>query len=192
MTFDDGPHARDTPALLALLDAYGLKATFFHVGERGATAPDLVRAVAAAGHQIGIHGYQHQSFLLKSETSLREELAKAQDALARASKREPAAITAVRPPFGHFTPSILDTLVAAGYLPTMWSLVPFHWLQSAEATVRQVMNGTENGTILVLHEGLPGPAVLDLAAATLPHLIAGGYRFVTVHELWANFQKKDA
>ena len=191
LTFDDGPHTRDTPALLALLDDLGVKASFFHVGARAAAEPALARQVADAGHQIGLHGYEHQSFLLKREEMLLEELARAQDILAQATGREPAAFSAVRPPFGHFTPSILNALLAAGYLPTMWTLVPFHWLQPAETTVRQVLNGVANGSILVLHETLPGPAVLDLAAAVLPLLIDAGYTFVTVQELWTNSQQKE-
>ncbi len=95
---------------------------------------------------------------------LLEGVGGAQDILAQATGREPVAFNAVRPPFGHFTPSILNALLAAGYLPTMWTLVPFHWLQPAETTVRQVLNGVANGSILVLHETLPGPAVLDLVA----------------------------
>ena len=191
LTFDDGPYTRDTPALLALLDGLGVGASFFHVGVRAAAEPALARQVADAGHQIGLHGYEHQSFLLKREEMLLEELARAQDILAQATGREPAAFSAVRPPFGHFTPPILNALIAAGYLPTMWTLVPFHWLQPAETTVRQVLNGVANGSILVLHETLPGPAVLDLAAAVLPLLIDAGYTFVTVQELWTNSQQKE-
>lgn len=191
LTFDDGPYARDTPALLALLGDLGVKATFFHVGARAAAEPALARQVADAGHQISLHGYEHQSFLLKREAALLQELARAQDVLAQATGREPSAFSAVRPPFGHFTPPILDALVAAGYLPTMWTLVPFHWLQPAETTVRQTLNGVANGTILVLHESLPGPAVLDLAAAVLPDLLDAGYTFVTIHELWTNSRQRN-
>jgi len=184
LTFDDGPNARETPQLLALLARYGVKATFFHVGTRAAAEPQLVRQVLDAGHQIGIHGYEHHSFLLKSEAALRRELAETQQLLAEASGRELADFTAVRPPFGHFTPAILQTLTTDGYLPTMWSLVPFHWLQSAETTVRQIRNGVDNGTILVLHEGLAGPAVVDLAETVLPQLVDAGFHFVTIHEMW--------
>src|SRR4051812_10065527 len=54
LTFDDGPNAETTPLLLALLDHYGVKATFFHVGERAAKAIETVQEVARAGHQIGL------------------------------------------------------------------------------------------------------------------------------------------
>jgi peptidoglycan/xylan/chitin deacetylase (PgdA/CDA1 family) len=190
LTFDDGPDAKSTPALLALLERYQVKATFFQIGARASSAPQLVQQVAAAGHQIGLHGYQHQSFLLKDSKTLLGELAKAQRVIADASGGGPENFNAVRPPFGHFTPAILDTLSSASYLPTMWSVVPFHWLQSAEMTKRQILAETKNGTILVLHEALPGPAVVDLTEAVLPKLLDEGYRFLTIHEMWTNLQQK--
>src|SRR5688572_26509588 len=70
LTFDDGPHPSATPDLLALLDLYQVRATFFHVGQHAAGAPHLVQQVLAAGHQIGLHGYKHHSFLLKSRKRL--------------------------------------------------------------------------------------------------------------------------
>lgn len=189
LTFDDGPDANSTPALLALLEDYQVKATFFHIGQRASSAPHLVQQVAA-GHQIGLHGYQHQSFLLKDGKTLLSELAMAQRVIAEATGEEAESFNAVRPPFGHFTPAILDTLNRASYLPTMWSVVPFHWLQSAEMTKRQILDETKNGAILVLHEAMPGPAVVDLTKTILPKLLDDGYRFLTIHELWANLPQK--
>ena len=78
LTFDDGPHQESTPALLSLLDHYGITATFFHIGRRAAAAPHLVQLVAAAGHQIGLHGYRHRSFFLTRAAVLRNELAQVQ------------------------------------------------------------------------------------------------------------------
>lgn len=185
LTFDDGPHVVETPLLLDLLDQYGLKATFFQIGSRAAANPYLSRLVLDAGHQIGLHGYEHQSFLLKNEHTLLAELAKAQQILADATGRDPKTFNAVRPPFGHFTPTILGALLGAGYLPVMWGLVPFHWLQTTDMTISQVQGGVGNGTILVLHEGLPGPAVTKLTASVLPYLVDEGYHFLTINEMWA-------
>lgn len=184
LTFDDGPNAVETPILLDLLGQYGVKATFFQIGARAAANPHLSRLVVEAGHQIGLHGYEHQSFLLKNESTLLAELAKAQQVLADATGQDPATFNAVRPPFGHFSPTILKTLLGAGYLPVMWSLVPFHWLQTADMTISQVQSGVHNGTILVMHEGLPGPAVTKLMITLLPYLVNEGYDFLTINELW--------
>ena len=53
MTFDDGPHPVLTPQLLDMLKARGIRATFFLVGQNAAEYPDIVRRIAAEGHEIG-------------------------------------------------------------------------------------------------------------------------------------------
>ena len=55
MTFDDGPHPVLTPRLLDVLKARGIKATFFLIGQNAAEYPDIVRRIAAEGHEIGNH-----------------------------------------------------------------------------------------------------------------------------------------
>ena len=66
LTFDDGPDPENTPRLLDVLDRHRARATFFMVGERAARHPDLVRRVAAAGHEIGNHSFSHQRMILLS------------------------------------------------------------------------------------------------------------------------------
>ena len=100
LSFDDGPHPHDTPALLAVLARHRVTATFSWLGERAEARPDLVREAAAAGHQLMIHGYRHRSFLIKQREELGAMLAGTQQFLATHSGRDPAQITGVRPPFG--------------------------------------------------------------------------------------------
>lgn len=183
LTFDDGPDPAATADLLALLDSYRAKATFFHIGQRATHSPATVKEVAEAGHQIGLHGYLHESFVLKRSSTLCAELALTQTVLADATGLPTSAFTTVRPPYGHFTPAILKSLALWGYQPVMWTVVPFHWLQNAETTIQQVRTGVSNGAIVVLHENLPGPPVRRLAAAVLPHLVNEGYNFVTIDDL---------
>lgn len=185
LTFDDGPHPESTPHLLAQLERLDIRATFFQVGRRAAAAPHLTRALVEAGHQVGLHGLDHRSFLLRSPGEVLEELAAVQALLAEATGRDPVTFRAVRPPYGHFTPALLNALLAAGYVPTMWSIVPLHWLQPAEETIRQVLQEARGGDLLVLHESLPGPPVTALTDAILPPLLAEGYRFVTIDTMWA-------
>lgn len=58
LTFDDGPSAR-TPELLAILEEYDIKATFFVVGRESEEARQWMRDIVAAGHTLGIHTYSH-------------------------------------------------------------------------------------------------------------------------------------
>ena len=184
LTFDDGPHPRDTPCLLEVLAKHDIKATFFSVGSQVELHSDLTRAVATAGHQIGIHGYRHRAFLLERPAALHSQLAFTQQLIATAVQRTPATIRDVRPPFGIFTPATLRRLISWGYRPVMWSLVPLHWLQPAETTIRQVTRQVRAGSLLVLHERLPGPPVAALADSIVARLKAADFQFATVEEMW--------
>src|SRR5690349_436064 len=62
LTFDDGPNPASTPEVLRILAQHGARATFFMVGEAATKYPDLVREVAAGGHAIANHSWNHLSF----------------------------------------------------------------------------------------------------------------------------------
>lgn len=192
LTFDDGPHPRDTEALLDVLDHHRVRATFFHIGRRAAEHPALVRAVYDAGHDLGIHGYEHRAFPLIPAPTLHDHLRRAADVLAQASGTEPAQFRYVRPPFGWFTPAILRSLQGWNLRPVMWTVVPVHWLQTSTRTYRDVVRETCDGALLVLHESLSGPAVAHLCDGILNRLEDQGFEFTTVDDLWrTTFQGAD-
>ncbi|HEY3229269.1 MAG TPA: polysaccharide deacetylase family protein [Roseiflexaceae bacterium] len=184
LTFDDGPDPRDTPQLLDVLAQQQVTATFFELGQRAERWPALVRAVAVAGHQLALHGYRHRPFPLEARLALRGQLAYTQRLLAALGGQESSAIRDVRPPYGLCTPAGLIALAAWGYRPVMWSVVPFHWQQSANATIVQTTRLVRAGSVLVLHESLGGPAVADLADVIVTRLKAAGFQFVSVDQMW--------
>ena len=59
LTFDDGPHPVHTPEILDILAEYGIKATFFVIGENATWYGDLVKTEYESGHEIGNHTYSH-------------------------------------------------------------------------------------------------------------------------------------
>lgn len=185
LTFDDGPDPRDTPALLEVLGRHGVTATFSWLGERVEAHPELVAQAAAAGHQLMIHGYRHRSFLLEQQPALRGMLNQTRDLLARHSGRDPATITSVRPPFGHFSGPILSSLLAWGYQPVLCSIMPTHWIQPALLSVRHVVAQAEPGSLIVLHETLSGPPVAELTDSILAGLADRAFSFVTIDQLRA-------
>jgi len=93
LTFDDGPHAKMTPKVLAALAEYGVKATFFMVGDRAAANPAMVRRVADAGHTIGSHTRSHENLANLGQAEALEAINAGEAALAAAlapSGRKPA------------------------------------------------------------------------------------------------------
>jgi peptidoglycan/xylan/chitin deacetylase (PgdA/CDA1 family) len=183
LTFDDGPDRRDTLALLEVLARERVTATFCHVGERVAANPGLTATVAAAGHQVGLHGYRHQPFVLLPPELLHTQLDRTRDLVARVTNRPAEAVVDVRPPYGAITPALADTLVRWGYRPLIGGIVPVHWLQPREQTVAQILQYAHPGGVIVLHETLGGPPITRIVAEIIPRLAAQGYSFVTVAQM---------
>ena len=76
LTFDDGPHPLSTPRFLEVLDRLGVRATFFLLGRWAARAPGLVKEITGAGHEIGLHGYDHRCLLLRGPRATYTDLAR--------------------------------------------------------------------------------------------------------------------
>ncbi len=184
LTFDDGPHRRFTPGLLEVLDRYGVQATFFVLGQQVDNTPEIVRDIYAAGHWLGLHGYDHQPFVLSE--GLRESLELTKQSISRACGLDPELIRDVRPPYGVFTPWTLDALLTWGYRPVMWQVVSDDSLQpGVEVIVDRTLRRTGNGALIVLHDG--SDRCTDVAEATthiVEQLLARGYRFVSVEQFW--------
>jgi peptidoglycan/xylan/chitin deacetylase (PgdA/CDA1 family) len=184
LTFDDGPDPRDTPRLIEMLARHQVQATFFQIDPRVRRFPELTALAAATGHTIGLHGHRHRPLVGQGDAALWAQLAEARQVVASAAQTTPDALCYLRPPFGAVTPDTLRRLRAWDFRPVMWTLVPVHWMQTAAATRKQLEREIRPGTILVLHEGKPGPSVIAEAETSILRLKQAGYRFVTVDAIW--------
>jgi peptidoglycan/xylan/chitin deacetylase (PgdA/CDA1 family) len=103
ITFDDGPDTLTTPLLLQMLAKYGVKATFFVVGEKAQKHPHLIRDILKNGHSIGNHTFTHDvMIMLKSEKKLFREIASTQTLL----KQFGILPLGFRPPVGIVNPKL--------------------------------------------------------------------------------------
>lgn len=89
LTFDDGPMPKKTEKVLAILDEFGVKASFMMVGEMAKAHPEIAREVVAAGHTIGSHTYSHPDLAHLSFDAAVAEIKKGRDAVAAATHEEP-------------------------------------------------------------------------------------------------------
>jgi peptidoglycan/xylan/chitin deacetylase (PgdA/CDA1 family) len=151
LTFDDGPDHLSTPHFLRMLDARGIRATFFLLGSMLVRTPGLAKEMAAAGHEIGIHGWQHRPLLLRGPRATYEDLARAQDAVAGVTGEPPRLF---RPPYGVMTTGAHLACHRLGLTPVLWTAWGEDWRSRAtprsvyDSVVRDLAGG---GTIL-LHD----------------------------------------
>jgi len=192
LTFDDGPNPRCTPALMELLRRYDAHATFFLIGRWAEREPELVRELAAAGHALGDHTWSHPTLALRSSAAVKEELKRCRAAVEAAgvtfSEVDGAAL--MRPPWGRRRPGTLRAIRSAGYVPVLWSITGWDWLEhtTADAIARRGLKARD-GDVILLHDGIhtepdfDRSRSLEAAEEILRRLGAEGYRFVTVPEL---------
>lgn len=176
LTFDDGPKAATTAPLLDGLAQRGVKATFFLIGEQIPGNEDLIRRMAAEGHQIGLHTLHHVKLQGRNRADLDEELGREQRALADLLGQEAFYL---RPPYGLWDEGLRR--YAQGPI-ILWSVDPEDWNQPDAARVTQhILTHVKDGDIILLHDIYPES--VEAALAAVDALREEGYWFLTVEEL---------
>ena len=187
LTFDDGPHPRDTPRVLEVLAKYEIHATFFLIGKNVEQHPDLVKRIHQGRHQLGIHGYRHFPLPLENPAALRSQLDHARELIAKNCSIAAETIKDLRPPFGMFTRRTASLLTEWQYRLVVWNNIPPHWMQPVGWTIKQIFDQLTNGTVLVLHDGHGhGANVAQIVDLIVPKLKLQGFNFVTTANMKRN------
>jgi peptidoglycan-N-acetylglucosamine deacetylase len=151
LTFDDGPHADGTPAVLDELERRGATATFFLVGEQVRRRPSLAGEIVAAGHEVAVHGDRHTLMLRRTMRALTDDLDRAVETIAEATGVVP---TLYRPPYGVFSSGGLAQVRARGWRPLLWSTWGRDWERRATPTsiARRAIRRLRPGDVVLLHD----------------------------------------
>jgi peptidoglycan/xylan/chitin deacetylase (PgdA/CDA1 family) len=185
ITFDDGPDDPFTLEYAHLLDAHGVKGTFFEVGKAIDARPDITRALLADGHLLGNHSYHHDYWGWLNPAY--PELGDTQRAFEQAIGKCPALF---RPPHGQRTPFMLARVSAEGMHTVTWDTSATDWTETDGAKVAQrILDHVKPGSIILLHDGLDGAVDADRSVlrTALPLLLDGlaqkGLHPVTLDQL---------
>jgi len=193
LTFDDGPDPEVTPRVLDLLDAAGMTATFFLVGEQVERQRALAREIVARGHSAENHSYRHSlRFPFYSVGRARRDIERAQGAIAEATGSAPLFF---RAPFGIRSPLLEPALAAAGLQYVSWTRRGFDTVDRDAAKVfDRLARGLMAGDVLLLHdvavsrEATNDVAVLATLRALLARLRERELKSVTLRAACANAQ----
>ena len=166
LTFDDGPDPDGTPAVLDALDAAGIKATFFVVGEQLMRHHALAREALGRGHELALHGFEHVEHGTLSPQGARDDLARGLGAFEAATGRKPRFF---RPPYGRFSEHSYRACADLGLEPVYWSSWGMDWEEiPAERIAELVTRDLTPGAIVLLHDSTryaPRPSARPTAEA---------------------------
>lgn len=190
LTIDDGPDPEVTPRVLDLLDAGGIKATFFCIGRRAQQWPDLCRQIVARGHGVENHGYSHSAaFSLFGPQAMRRDIQRAQDTLADITGVAPRYF---RPTAGLRNPLLDLVLHDLGLHLAAWTYRGFDTREGkADVVLNRLTRRLGPGDILLLHDGNAAltadgsPVILAVLPRLMAHLAAHDLMLVLLPDIIA-------
>ena len=172
LTFDDGPIPEVTPKVLAILDRYGVKATFFMVGENIDKHPEVFRQVVETGHAIGNHTYNH---LKGWYTPYNEYMANVD--------KFPKETKLFRPPYGKATFRQRRALHKKGYRLIYWDILTRDYdpTRTPEQMLKQIQRNVRPGSIINFHDSLKSnERMLEVLPKVIEYLQAEKYAIQTL------------
>lgn len=172
LTFDDGPIPEVTLKVLEILDKYGVKATFFMVGENIDKHPEVFEMVVQGGHAIGNHTYNHMKGW---KVSTAEYIANVQ--------KFPKETKLFRPPYGRTWVWQRKAVKNLGYEIYLWDVLTrdYNPHRTPEAMLRQIKRQTRPGSIINFHDSVKSnERMLEVLPKAIEWLLANGYELKTL------------
>ena len=173
LTFDDGPHPVYTPQVLDVMSRHGVRGTFFVIGSLAERYPGLIQRIAAEGHTLANHTWNHESLAGLPKEAFDDTVGRTQELLGS------HATSCLRPPYGYIDAFTRDWAAEHGLEVTVWNVDPADWRRPPAAEIAQhLVDHALDGAVVLLHDGGGNRTQTVKALETaLPSLINEGFRF---------------
>jgi polysaccharide deacetylase family sporulation protein PdaB len=179
VTFNCAWGAEDIPEILAVLEKYEAKATFFILGQWAKDNPDAVKLISEAGHEIGTHSNTHPDMAEIGVEKTREELFLSCGYIEKACGIKPVLF---RAPSGSYSSELIKNASEMGFTSIQWDVDSRDWKdKTAGEMVESVTKNVRKGSIILFHSGKKN--TLEALPQILEILKNGGYEFVKVSDL---------
>ncbi len=183
LTYDDGPHQEWTPKMMELLKSKNVKATFFLLGQEIKRFPEIAKAVADNGFEVGNHTLNHPDFnkAIMSPERIREQLSETNKLIAENATQEPVRV--MRPPYGNSPSKLSPILLELGLQNVCWDIDTGDWEKGVEGKqmADNIMKNLKDGSIILMHDR--HQKTYDATLEVIDKIRAEGYEFVTMSEL---------
>ena len=181
LTFDAAWGNEDTQDILSILEKHNVKVTFFMTGGWVESYPDDVKAILAAGHDLGNHSENHKNMSQLSASEIESELMTVHNRVKELTGYE---MFLFRPPYGDYDNEVISTASAKGYFSIQWDVDSLDWKDYGTDTIVDTVcchKNLGNGSIILCHNGAKYTAkALETMIITLKD---AGYSFVPLSEL---------
>ncbi len=180
LTFDDGPDLEITPQILALLDQYNIKASFFLIGNLlNEETTQLAKKTYQMGHEINNHTMNHPAMSKMSQEEILAETKPLTDLIIQITGEKPKFF---RPPYI----DVSDTLFETVDMTFICGMGCEDWVPTVSAAQRaeSMLNMAKDGAIFLLHDMKGNVATVEALKVVIPKLLEQGYQFVTLTQLF--------
>lgn len=186
LTFDDGPTPEITQFVLAELNKYNAKATFFCIGKNIQNHPEIFKNIITDGHAIGNHTQNHLKGWKTDNTPYIDNVLTCEHAISKEfnnSKLKAQNLKLFRPPYGKIKKAQATALLKKGYKIIMWSVLSadFDTTISNEKCLDNVLKNTEPGSIIIFHDSVKAAERMQYALPkVLKHFSDKGFVFKSI------------
>jgi polysaccharide deacetylase family sporulation protein PdaB len=180
LTIDAAWDDDKTDFILETLDKYNIKATFYLCGFWAKKYPDKVKAIDAAGHELGNHSATHPHMNQLSSSQIQKELKTFDDLLEGIIGKRAKTF---RAPYGEYNDNVIKTVRGMGYEVVQWNIDTIDWKpeRSTQTILNTVLPKLESGSIILCHNN--GYKIEEYLPPLIEEALSREYEFVTISEL---------